>query len=371
MWSRRNIRWKDVSCFLLLTFAGFPALAADNCQDALPSKLQDDITLPAGCVFDRPIRITDSNTFLNCNGSTFDGKGTEKIGLTIDSRGKPLKNIRVENCVFRNFESNGIRITWAGKDAKKGENHEEIYANSPTNIVIEKVTIIDSGNVGIYIDDYVTDVVVQNSVIQRTTGVGIYLEHSSKRNKIVSNRLLGNGYRLDKVPREAIAVDSSAENVIEGNTFKDNAAGGIFLYKNCSERISSGVQAIRWQPSNDNIIRNNLFIGEKVGIWVASRQSRNLEKWDCGDRPMDDSRKYYEDFADSNKVVGNTFCRTAVPIRNEGDNNSFVANKFDASVKTRVHQPVSMRQKLLARPTRGTTIQNNIAIDCSEVAKDR
>lgn len=39
-------------------------------------------------------------------------------------------------------------------------------------------------------------------------------------------------------------------------------------------------------PSDENIVRHNVFVGERVGVWLASRQSKDLSKWDCGDPPL-------------------------------------------------------------------------------------
>ncbi|RQW87471.1 MAG: right-handed parallel beta-helix repeat-containing protein [Geobacter sp.] len=366
MWNIGNIRLRNILLFLIVTLYATSAFAGDVCPETLPAVVRGDVTLPEGCVFEQSINIIDSNTSLNCNGSVFDGKGKDKIGLLIDSKGNPLTNIKVENCVFRNFKSSGIRISWSEVDARKGTDHEKIYSVSPNSIFLDKIIIEGSGGVGLYIDDYVTNVTVQNSVIQRSSGVGIYLEHSSKGNRIVNNKLLENGYRVGKGAREAIAVDSSAENLIDGNIFKNNAAGGIFLYKNCGERFSSGKQVIRWQHSSHNTIRNNLFQDEKVGIWLASRQSRNLSKWDCGDKPMDQAGKYFEDFADSNTIYNNLFCRTVVGIRVASDLNEITGNQFDQQTATDIDIPVTMREKLLHRPHIGNIITNNSKVNCRE-----
>jgi parallel beta-helix repeat protein len=354
------------ACFLaVLAVAGTSVHADDNCDPGILNEIKGQMVLPPNCIYKRPIRITEGNTTLNCSGSSFVGNGSQKIGLLIDSLGKPMSDVTVKNCIFRDFASSGVRITWGEKDTKKGEIRDEIYKRTPTRIFLENIIVEGSGRNGIYIDDYVTDVTLQNSVVRDSGGGAVYLEFSSKGNRILKNKFINNGFRGDgKTKREALSVDSSSNNLIEGNLFQENAAGGIFLYKNCGEQFSSGEQVLRWMPSDENIVRHNVFVGERVGVWLASRQSKDLSKWDCGDPPIDRAGVYYQDFADSNRVQQNTFCRTAIPVRNEGNNNVFIDNKFDSSVKTMIDQPVSQRQKISGKPAVGNIISGNSIADC-------
>lgn len=184
------------------------------------------------------------------------------------------------------------------------------------------MVVTGSGRVGIYFDDYVTDSTLSNSTVQQSYMSGIYLEHSSRNNRIINNRIVNNGHEsLGRGKREGLAVDSSANNLIEGNLFKGNGAGGVFLYKNCGEHYSSGKSVIRWQHSDHNIIRNNTFTDEQIGIWLASRQSRDLSGFDCGNKPKDNSGQYFADYADNNILEGNKFIGTRVDIKDEGVGN--------------------------------------------------
>lgn len=305
------------------------AQASHSCDPAQLDQISGTVTLPANCTYRRAIRITDSDTSLDCQGSTFEGDARTKIGLMIDSEGRPLRNVQVKNCRFVGFASSAIRITWGEVDSAKGSNHKKIYERTPTAIVLDGIEARDNGGVGIYLDDYVTDVTLKNSTIAGSRAVGVYLEHSSKQNRIVNNTFSRNGYRDGKkAKREAIAIDSSGENIIENNTFEGNAAGGIFFYKNCGEHFSSGKQVLRWKHSNHNIVRNNTFIDEKVGIWLASRKGMNLSNWDCGDRPIDAQKGLYADFADFNIIRNNSFCRTDSAIINNGKKNTITGTKM-------------------------------------------
>lgn len=307
---------------MLVLPVALPAGAAD-CDPGIFEHIKGNTVLPPNCTYRTAIRITDSNTVLDCRGSSFIGSAGEKIGLMIDSEGKPLSDVTVKNCKFSNFASSGVRVTWDKPDAKKGSDHDEIYRRSPARIVLDNIVVQDNGRVGIYLDDYVSDVTIKNSSVIRSGAAGIYLEHSSRRIKLIGNKILGNG-RATK--REGVAVDSSADNVIEDNVFQGNAAGGIFLYKNCGEHFSTGKQVIRWQHSDRNLIKGNTFIDENTGIWLASRQHRDLSRWDCGDAPLNGKGRF-ADFADSNTVENNSFCRTAVTVVDDGKDNEIKGSK--------------------------------------------
>lgn len=357
-----------VRVFIAILYLSWGAcsVAADSCRDALPDVLSGSVNLPAGCVYDKPLTITRSDTSLNCNGSVFDGRNQHAFGLFIDSKGKPLSNVKIENCSFRNFKRTGVRITWSDPDFKKGSNRNEIYSRTPKDITFRKIVVEGSEGVGFYIDDYVANVTLQDSVIKDSGGVGLYLEHSSKNCRIVNNTFLRNGFgsSFKRHHREAIAVDSSAGNIIEGNLFEGNNAGGVFLYKNCGEHVSEGKSVTRWQHSEHNEIRKNRFIREKVGVWIASRQSRDLTRTDCSDPPMDATKKYYEDFANKNIVSDNQFCGNDVAIRIEGDENRVLNNRFDKATKVKVDVPVTKREQILKRPPRANTVTGGQVAEC-------
>lgn len=303
------------------------AHAKAGCDAELPGKIKGHITLPESCVYQVQLKITDGNTTLDCKNSTFDGGGVRKLGLLIDSEGNRLADVTVKNCTFKNFTSNGIRVAWTAKDNDKGADHKVIYERTPTRINFENVKVVNAGRVGIYLDDYTSYITIKNSEITGSGGVGIYLEHSSKNISLTSNRIAENGFGVGaNNPREGLAIDSSADNSIVGNVFQHNAAGAIFLYKNCGEHFNTGKQVLRWQHSNNNVIEDNSFLDEKIGVWLASRQGRDLARWDCGD-PSINKKGNYADFADFNEVKNNTFCRTLNSIRDNGKENKISGQK--------------------------------------------
>lgn len=318
-----------------LLMAAPAAHAADRCEAADLDNISGKVVLPENCIYRRQIMITTSNTTLDCRNSTFIGSPGEKIGLMIDSKGKPLSDVTVKNCNFTQFDSSGVRVTWSKVDSGKGDDHASIYERSPTRILLENINVKNSGSVGIYVDDYVTDTTIKNSSVIDSAGAGIYLEHSSQRIKVIGNKIMGNGFRNGaKKRREGMAVDSSAHNVIQGNLFKGNGAGGVFLYKNCGEHISSGKQVLRWQHSDDNLIKENTFVDEGVGVWLASRQNSNLSTWDCGDTPIN-ARGQYADYANNNRIEDNVFCRTATAVKDDGKGNEITGSKSSCPANSR------------------------------------
>lgn len=311
------------------------------CADAVPSMhshecelpdVRGNTTLSPHCVYKEAVIITSSNTTLDCRGAVLEGDNQRPFGILINSKGKPLSAVTVRNCKVRNFTHSGIRITSDIAANKLSPNHEENYRRTPTRITLENVEVTGSGRVGIYFDSYVTKSVLKDSLVANSGGAGIYLEQSSKNNRIIKNKIFKNGTSSDKPEREGLAIDSSAENTIERNEFSNNGLGGVFLYKNCGEKFSTGKSVIRWQHSDNNFIKNNVFKNEKVGVWVASRQHYNLKHWDCGDKALDKDGMYYEDFSNNNVIESNKFCRNDVSIKVAGKNNHIINNQFDSNV---------------------------------------
>ncbi len=308
--------------FLSACAGAVPSMHSHECE--LP-EVRGNTTLSPHCVYKEAVIITSSNTTLDCRGAVLEGDNERPFGILINSKGKPLSDVTVRNCKVRHFTRSGIRITSDIAANKLSPNHEENYRRTPTRITLENVEVSGSGRVGIYFDDYVTHSTLSHSIVRDSYMSGIYLEHSSRNNKVVDNQIIDNGHeRFGKGKREGLAVDSSAYNLIEGNRFESNGAGGVFLYKNCGEHFSTGKSVIRWQHSDYNVIRNNTFVNEPVGIWLASRQNRDLSGFDCGDKPREGSLKFYSDYADNNVVGQNQFLKVKNLVINDGKHNSLM-----------------------------------------------
>lgn len=370
--------WMDVnfSVLLVIAMAGLALNAAHGstsissaqsppvqaCEDVNFDELSGAVTLPSGCVFNRQIEITRSDVHLNCSGSFFDGRGKGWAGLRIDSRGRQLTNVVVENCGFRNFSSYGVIVGWLSEMPEEAPDREILYARTPRDVFIRHVTIENSARVGLYVGGYVRRLTLENSSVSESGGVGVYLDQASVENVISHNAIKNSGM---KDGRESIAIDSSAFNRIEDNVIDSGKGGGIFLYKNCGENFGRKIPFKRWQESSHNTIRKNTISNTKVGVWVASRQSKNLRNWGCLDKPMDTEGKFYEDYANDNLIEGNKFCAVGVPVRVEGDRNVVRFNEFDTARSSGIDFPPTAREKMLGKPSFGNVEADNAFSACN------
>jgi parallel beta-helix repeat protein len=360
---RKSLFLSCISLPLMLNAWNLSFAAEDRklCEMPKPEELRGQVELEPSCIYTKTMILNNSNTKVDCRGAILDGKGVEKIGIYINSEGRPLSNVVVKTCIVRNYKKSGVLITSGIPHYKRSNDHEINYSVSPTKVTLDHLNIQGSGGVGVFFHSYVTDSTLSNSTVSLSKGAGIYLEQSSKKNTISNNLIEKNGewHGPKTGQREGLAIDSSAENLIRGNRFIDNWAGGVFLYKNCGEKFSSGKSIIRWQPSDFNVIENNQFYGEKVGIWVASRQSANLLKSDCGDKSMDAEGKYHQDYASNNKILNNKFCKNKVYIKVEGDHNTIKGNVSDKVSGRWITEPKTMKERITGVPTLGNKISDN------------
>jgi parallel beta-helix repeat protein len=350
--------------FFLLTIFPFIASAVDDGVCVLPHQgvLRGNVKLNSACTYFQSVRIVESNTHLDCNGATLEGEGRLAVGIQIDGKKKLIENVTVKNCRIQNFKNRGINITSGFRLHDFSADKDANYGLAPKKILIDGVTVSGSGRGGVYFDSYVTDSSLSNSMIEGSGKVGVYLEQGSQRIRVINNTIRTSG--MDR-HREGLAIDSSAYNTIKGNHFINNAAGGVFIYKNCGENFFSGKSALRWQSSDFNIIEENIFMGEFVGVWIASRQSRDLSKWGCGDPSLDESGRFYADHANNNVVQRNEFCGTNTAIRVEGDNNTIVKNRIDSASRRRVFEPYQNLNKPDGRRTQGNIVKDNTLYKCA------
>lgn len=353
---------------ILIAFTNVNYLyAKDMISECSLPLMMGEIKLNKKCVYNDALVITASNTTLDCNGAILDGKKTIGVGITVSAKGSGISNVKIKNCRIYNYTYNGIRIASGVAASELSLIRDDNYKKNARDILISNVEISDIERVGVYLEAYTTNVVFTNSKVTGTGGVAIYLDQATRNNKILNSKFIYNGIKNPRHMREAIAIDSSANNLIRFNLFSNNGLGSIFLYKNCGEKFTSGNSVIRWQHSDNNIIESNGFFNEKIGVWIASRQSYNLKKWDCGDKSMDSHGEYFEDFANFNSVKENKFCNTNIPIKIEGDNNIIEGNGFDNKISMEVESPTSMREKFMGLKTSGNVVTNSKIIDCFEM----
>ncbi len=378
---------------------------------ACPNWQKDDVitfeqstTLPRGCKYDRvSIIIRGSNLTFDCNQLILNGIDREfrqavdepysienapmDVGILIQSS---QGNVTVKNCTVKNFVR-GIRIGTRGLTPERSNNlknninvaqtESELLALSPKNIRVENSNILYSHKDGVFVGRYITDFVLDNSTIKYTGAVGLYLDSGSQHNTIQNSTIAQNGHsdynaskrvrvkKLANDSREGIAIDSSAKNIIKNNVFSKNSGGAIFIYKNCNEHAQRANQIPRYQSADENLIINNQFNDEGIGIWIASRQSKNLHPLECGSPivdtgtirygPVKEPAKYYEDFAKHNRVENNTFNNTHKAVIIEDDDNSVVNNTFSGEANFDIRIGTKFRTLKLSHPVTNTRIENN------------
>ncbi|HIQ16157.1 MAG TPA: hypothetical protein EYH38_11440, partial [Leucothrix sp.] len=223
--------------------------------------------------------------------------------------------------------------------------------------------------------------VLDSSSINSTGVVGLYLDSGSTNNHIKNSSFTKNGYsryvselraitqELADYSREGIAIDSSFNNRIEGNTFANNSRGSVFIYKNCNEFHKNPNQIPRYQSADGNIITGNNFDDEDVGVWIASRQSEDLRDFECGIPKVATGIKYYgpygrttyfyEDYAKNNKVLNNEFKNIRFGVIVEDDGNTITGNTFTGSANTNIKVGTKYRTEKLSNPVKNTTIKSN------------
>jgi parallel beta-helix repeat protein len=334
------------------------------------------------CTYSGGITITSGSTTLDCRGahvaSAPDAGG---VGILVTTPSTAdLADVTVRNCFVKGF-LNGMRVSRSGfKTLTAG--HE--YEHGLANITIENSHIYGTRGSGLYVDGFVTGVTLRNLEIQGAGSVGIYLEAGSKDNVVDSNVINNNGYadtdpagkpfdlgtthyRYVSTGREGIAVDGSRHNVITNNRLDNNAAGGVFLYKNCGEYATQ--KPAQWWTRNygadDNLIEGNTITNGPVGVWVASRMSQNPLLWDCSDAAYYTSgfKKIVLDHAAGNTVRGNTFAFLRDGVRVEDDNTTVQGNHFSAHLPAfhAVLVGTAYRGAFGANPVTNTLVQDNDA----------
>ncbi|MCK5813290.1 MAG: right-handed parallel beta-helix repeat-containing protein [Cocleimonas sp.] len=360
--------------------------------------ITENTTLPSGCRYDRVrFEITRSDVVFDCNNAILNGLGKTKRNtffLAYKQEEAPLlaaffirgseddfiENVTIKNCNI-SYYINGVNVNFGLKESthhnlKNNINvaalEDHLRTLSPHNIQLENMNITANHKTAIYIQRYITDFKLKDSTI-KANDIGIYLESGTKNNLISNTTFSKNGEttydlasrkrKLRIKKREAIAIDSSAYNTIIGNTFINNAGGAIFLYKNCYENYKDESSLPRIQHSSFNIIENNTFSDERKGVWIASRQSREMENFNCGDPLVivgeDNDDKYYEDFSRNNQIVSNVFNGVEKSIIVEDDNNIISNNTFTGESRVDLIIGTEIRSTYLNHPVKNTVVENN------------
>lgn len=370
-------------------------------------EVRGSVKLRAGCVL-RKVRfvVRASHVTLDCNGVELHGlmnrdtalaagaaypaeDSPERVAFLIENgeSDRPIEDVTIRDCTVRNYQDGAevaLRLSEAtqralrdGADAEAIESR--LRAAAPRDIRFERVSVVAPHKSGLFVNRYAQHVVFRGGSVTGAGNSAIYLNSGSSGHEIVDNWFQGNGYanydagkrvsmpRRGSALREAIAVDSSAHNLIRGNRFQRNGAGGVFLYKNCWEHHDEPDQIPRRMHSSDNRIEGNRFVAEPVGVWIASRQSRDLAGFECGDPPEYEegfwlwAERYYRDYAERTVVSGNRFEGVGQGVIVEDDDASILDNVFAAGgTQQSIAIGRTVRDGKLGRGLRGTRVIGNV-----------
>ncbi|MFG0411956.1 right-handed parallel beta-helix repeat-containing protein [Pseudomonas sp. FYR_11] len=354
---------------ILLTYALAPsATAAERpfaanqlCTLPILDNYQSEVLLDSNCTYSGTFQISKSDFTLDCRGAKFDGMHKFNSGIVVTGKGRQISNITIKNCALNNYKRNSIEIKSGIAPDKLNHDASKLYAIAPNKITLNNLVITNSGSGAVYFYAYVHNSSLTNSHIESSKEAGIYLSQNTKNIEIAYNTITQNGHNSKKANRrEGLAIDTSSHNSIHNNSFIANGAGGIFLYTKCGKFYTTS----SWSPSNYNVIKENTFSNEPVGVWLASRQSRDLSSWNCTAEPLDDQGKFFRDYADFNKVTGNKFCGGTLGVRIEGDNNQVTNNFYDPAQEFTL-EPFSRLNKPDGSPTRGNRLENNRPSVCN------
>ncbi len=380
----------------------FPETASQDCPDWQPGQtveLSESITLPTNCSFEKvTLKIDRPNIELNCNQAVFNGLNkltrnrygeeyTEAEAPTefaIIVQGSPDAEERVSNVIIRNCQilNYGDAMTVQiplPKDTLLGLRdgsipESQIQAIAPTAISVLNSKLVNSHLHGIFVNRHISGLTVQDTQVLGSGNSGIYLGADVENTKITQSVFEGNGFssynsearersgrRSEISMREGLAVDSSSNNYIANNTFRHNADGGIYLYKNCWEFVEDPYTAPHRYGSNNNIIDNNEFIDEVIGVWVAERADRDLAGFTCGDPVIyaQDDEKYYRDIARNNQIINNTFRDNENGVRVQDDGTIVTGNTFQNTKTGPDIKVYSFIREKISDPVNNTTIRDN------------
>lgn len=211
-----------------------------------------------------------------------------------------------------------------------------IQATAPHHINFENIDIQQPKGTGFYVWVGASYITINNCSVDGARGLGVYLDTGSHHNTVSNSAFTNGGYlnpdgtaKTGRGLREAIAIDGSYSNTISGNTITGNAYGGIHLYSNCGEHVSTDPTYIprifdaEYNVIDGSTIANN---GSAGAIEIGKRVDWNLEAWDCA-KPLYQQYltfKYYWDNSGFN-TIKNTTGDGGILVRT--DNNTLIGNQ--------------------------------------------
>lgn len=220
------------------------------------------------------VRLTKSNTKIDCDGGYFRGISTP---LELQVFGA-VSNVQISNCKLNgSFRTVGMARTGEGEELRKSSRSpghvDRARAAAPTRITLDNVEIHSKGVTPVYLGPGTTHFTLSNSTLKGSSRISaIYLDAESAYNSVLNNHV------NVKTPREQLAIDASSFNRVYKNTFIQPTHGGIFLYRNCGEGGT-----IRWSTPSNNTITFNGFNSRRALNWLIRENSRGGNRDYCGD----------------------------------------------------------------------------------------
>jgi parallel beta-helix repeat protein len=266
----------------------------------------------------------DRGRILDGGGGWINGGRYTEILIQSERKGDRWE--RPDGAIIRNGKLRGsIRVVGLGRNGEaEGVRHsatspghtERAQEAAPQGVVLSNLEIEADRDLPVYLAPGTTGAIIENCVFTGWSVVGaLYLDAESGGNTIRGNRFELKGYR------EAICIDGSANNRIEGNRFERIDHGGIYLYRNCGEGGT-----VRHQTPRENTIRGNAFALDTLGfgsyaIWIGSRNGRRSYCEADAGYPFGSSADN-RDFANDNVIASNTFDPLGLrAVRDDGEGN--------------------------------------------------
>lgn len=251
-----------------------------------------------------------SNLTLDCNGATIqatDAKPSVLIRSQLHNATWSIpQHIEIKNCsIASSLRIHGVASNGEGKYLRESSvragHTERTQQAAPHHIVLDNLSMIAGDSNMMYFAPGAHHITLKNSKFEgKTSGLALYLDAETADNLIENNT-----FNVQTNTRETIAVDGSANNKFQHNTFIRPNNGAIYLYRNCGEGGT-----IRHQTPSGNLITQNRFElsrSDKLPvIWIASRNGhRNYCDLDQG--YAFGSSINNDDLAQYNSVTDNTF----------------------------------------------------------------
>lgn len=354
---------KTLLILLGMSLLAQPCLARTDREEPVCANLngkvvqvKSNMSLPAACTLTDTRFVFENvqNAILDLNGATLISSGfSTAIMFTTTDPQNPTRNVGVKNGIIRGYGTAlYVHRALSNTDLQALRTNPQAYypyiqKTATSGVTIENMSFLNPKGTAVYVWVGNSKVILRKSRITAAQGPAVYLDTGSFGHIIANNVIINSGFldpqgipKQGRGMREAIAVDGSYDNRINRNTLTGNARGGIHLYSNCGEKVSTDPNYVpRIFDAERNLIRNNLIQNNGAGgaVEIGKRVDWNLESWDCA-KPVYASFltfKYYWDNSGYNRVEAN---RGNGVINVRTDHNTLNANAQTVEVDSVVRR---------------------------------